>query len=137
MKQTLLLGALAVMLVLVFVSVVPASAQTNPSFKAWLADMDGSKWVRTISGGKWWWELHGDIITKYGSRNDNYGSYKAGVPYKTGTATLRGRRFTFAIPGGNTYLCEISEDGLVLTEEITSSGNPDWVGEKTTYVKEN
>ena len=137
MERRLTVGTLAAVLVLGFISVGPAAAQTNPSFKAWLADMDGSKWVRTISGGKWWWELHGDIITKYGSTNDNRGSYKAGVPYKEGTATLRGRRFTFAYPRGNTYLCEISEDGLVLTEEITSSPIPDWVGEKTTYVKEN
>ncbi len=143
MKQRVLLGALAVVLLLGFISVAPTAAQTNPAFKAWLADLDGSKWVYPVDGGKYYWELHGDIITQYGVRFTPCRSvscdsqYQPGVPVKQATARLRGRRFTIIGAPGNTFLYEISEDGLVLTEEVTASPLPQEIGRVYRYLKEN
>lgn len=149
MKNKLSVVALAIVLVVGFISTVAMAAQTDPGFQAWLSRLDGSMW---IAGGNQdimdFWEIRGDVLTFYRcfKTNGNQRSFKtngnhyipAGTCKPMGpTIKVTGRRFAFTGEEG-AWVYEISNDGLILTiKTIRNTFFPDMNGKVTKYVKEN
>jgi len=106
-------------------------AQTD--FKAWLARLDGSIWAfqhpADYGGGKTYFELRGDIITKYTTHGTSRLIWGTGVK-------LESRRFNVKTNEG-TGVAEISENGQVITETVTASSDPGWIGRVRKFNKEN
>jgi hypothetical protein len=141
MKEKLLVGGLAMLLVLVFIATVPAAAQTDAGFQAFLSRLNGSKWVGyDKQDGKRYLELQGDTIAHY-----TYYRVTAHLPYNRvavpGTTIqnwgvrLQGRRFTYSA-GEWAAVFEISEDGLIITQEDVRTYEGLALG-VTKWIKEN
>ncbi|MGD0658829.1 MAG: hypothetical protein ABSD38_12250 [Syntrophorhabdales bacterium] len=141
MKEKLLVGALAMLLVLVFIATVPVAAETDPGLQAFLSRLNGSRWVGyDKQDGKRYLELQGDTIAQY-----TYYRVAAHLPYNRvavpGTTVqnwgvrLQGRRFTYSA-GEWAAVFEISEDGLIITQEDVRTYEGLALG-VTKWIKEN
>jgi hypothetical protein len=108
-------------------SVSLALAQADPGFRTWLSRLNGSKWVGINDQyTKAWMELQGDSLTAWNYYPPPYGGNTA----KQWSVKLEQRRFTATWPNGKVSICEISEDGLVITVEYST-------GEVFKYIKGN
>jgi hypothetical protein len=102
-------------------------AQADPQFKAWLAQLNGSKWVgENDDFAKYWLQLEGDTITLWAYFRPQHGGNTA----QQFSVRLQTRRFTATWRNGFVGIYEISNDGLVITQE--DSG-----GRVLKYIKEN
>ena len=120
-----LVGALLLTFILGFTSI--ALAQADPEFRTFLSRLDGSKWFLGV-GDQSFLELQGDIITRWNLGNSEPSQQKEF------SVKLEKRRFV-AKSSYHAAIYEISNDGDVITEEITYHETGSFIGHVNKWLK--
>ena len=123
--KSILVGALLLTFILGFTSIV--LAQADPEFRTFLSRLNGSRWFLGV-GDQSFLELQGDIITRWNLRNSEPSQRKEF------SVKLEKRRFV-AKTSYQAAIYEISNDGDVITEEITYHETASFIGKVNKWLK--